>query len=173
MRKQKSPEAFGFDRYDKGRLRRALSAITDSRLYIRLKAVLLVAEGMLVTQVARLFDKSRCTVYNWTAQYLQHHRAEALLDAPRSGRPRSASAVTEKRILQALRRNPLQLGYRTTVWTVEALARYLSHRYGEPISAFTLYRRMKAMGLCSKRPRYVYSEKDPHRAQKKGLSSER
>lgn len=172
MRQQQSPETLGFNRYDRGRLRRALSAATDSRLYIGLKAVLLVAEGMTVSQTAKLFDKSRCIVYKWIAAYVGKHQPGALQEASRSGRPLSAPAITEKRILQALRRNPLELGYRTTVWTVEALAHYLSRRYGEPISPFTLYRRMKAMGLRSKRPRYVYSEKDPHRTQKKGPSSE-
>ncbi len=39
------------------------------------------------------------------------------------------------------------------------------------ISARTLRRRMKEIGLRCKRPRYVYSEKEPHRAQKKGRLS--
>lgn len=172
MRQQQSPETFGFKRYDRGRLRRALSAATDSRLYIRLKAVLLVAEGMPVSQAAKLFDKSRCIVYKWIASYVKEHQPSALQESSRSGRPLSAPAITEKRILQALRRNPLGLGYRTTVWTVEVLARHLSNCYGEPITPFTLYRRMKVMGLRSKRPRYVYSEKDPNRSQKKGPSCE-
>jgi hypothetical protein len=60
------------------------------------------------------------------------------------------------------------LGYHTTVWTVKVLAQHLSLSYGCEIRPFTLYRRMKAMGLRSKRPRYVYSEKDPNRTQKKG-----
>jgi transposase len=90
------------------------------------------------------------------------------VDAPRSGRPRSAPNITDKRIVAELKRNPLKLGYNTTVWTVEIVARHLSQRYGCEIRPFTLYRRMKAMGLRCKRPRYVYWEKDPHRAQKKG-----
>jgi transposase len=69
-----------------------------------------------------------------------------------------------------MRRNPLQLGYRTTTWTVELLADHLSHRYGCVINPHTLRRRMKAIGLKFKRPRYFYEEKDPHRIQKKGRS---
>lgn len=172
MRKQKSPSAFGFDGYDKGRLKRALAKATDTRLYIRLKAVLLIAEGMAVSAVAKLFDKSRYIVYQWIATYLSGHQPHSLKDAPRSGRPRSAPGITDERILAELKRNPLELGYTTTVWTVEVLARHLSSCYGEQIRPFTLYRRMKQMGLRSKRPRYVYSEKDPHRAQKKGPSYE-
>jgi hypothetical protein len=35
------------------------------------------------------------------------------------------------------------------------------------LGPWTLRRRMKQIGLVCKRPRYSYSEKDPHRAQKK------
>ena len=51
------------------------------------------------------------------------------------------------------------------------LAKHLGRTYGCPISPRTLRRRMRALGLRWKRPRYVYADKDPHRAQKKGGSS--
>ncbi len=168
MRKQKSPSVFGFDRYDKGRLERALAKATDTRLYIRLKAVLLIAEGRQASEVAKLFDKSRRIVYRWVATYLSEHQPHSLEEAPRSGRPLAAPGITITRILRELNRNPLQLGYHTTVWTVEILAQHLSSRYGCEIRPFTLYRRMKEAGLRSKRPRYVYSEKDPNRTQNRG-----
>lgn len=171
MRKQKSPSAFGFDHYDKGRLHRALSKAKDTRIYIRLKAVLLIAQGEPISKVAKLFDKSKRVVYYWMTTYLKQHQPEVLIDAFRSGRPLTAQSITDKRILTALKHNPLKLGYNTTVWTVALLASYLSERYQCPIRPFTLYRRMKQMGLRCKRPRYYYSEKDPNRAQKKGRSS--
>lgn len=172
MRKQKSPVELGFDRSDKGRLGRALIKATDTRVYVRLKAVLLVSQGMPVAQAAKFFDKSRRVVYRWVTTYLKGHQPQSLEEGARSGRPLSAPGITDERILEELARNPLELGYRTTVWTVEILARHLNRCHGESIGVFTLYRRMKRMGLRSKRPRYVYSEKDPHRAQKKGPSSE-
>lgn len=58
MRTQKRPAAFGFDRYDKGRLQRVLAVVSDKRTFLRLKAVLLVAEGKEITAVAKLFDRS-------------------------------------------------------------------------------------------------------------------
>ena len=171
MRKQKSPSAFGFDRYDTGRLHRAIVKAKDTRIYIRLKAVLMIAQGESISKVAQFFDKSNRVVYYWLTTYLKQHQAQALMDASRSGRPPAAQGITDKRILAALKRNPLQPGYNTTVWTVALLASYLSDRYQCPIRPFTLYRRMKQIGLRCKRPRYLYSEKDPHRAQKKGQLS--
>jgi transposase len=172
MGKQKRPSAFSFDRYDKGRLQRAIAKAKSTRIYIRLKAILLVAQGKSVAKVAKLFGKSNRVVYYWLTTYLKQHQPDALIDASRSGRPLAAAAITDKRILSALKRNPLKLGYNTTVWTVALLARYLSEHYQCEIRPFTLYRRMKQIGLLCKRPRYYYSEKDPNRAQKKGQSSE-
>jgi transposase len=172
MRLQQSPAEFGFDRYDKVRLRNALKKVTDKRTYLRFQAVLLVAQGMDIKEVARIVDKSVQIIYVWIASYLKQHRVQALFDGPRSGRPLSAEGITDKHILRELKLNPLDLGYYTTTWTVALLAEHLSNRYGTPIRPFTLYRRMKQIGLVCKRPRYVYSEKDPHRAQKKGQSCE-
>src|SRR4051794_38760495 len=129
MRKQKSPSPFGFDRYDRGRLQRAIAKATDTRIYIRLKAVLLIAQGEPISRVAKLFNKSNRVVYYWLTTYLKQHQPQALADAFRSGRPPAAQSITDKRILSALKRNPLKLGYNTTVWTVALLAGYLSERY--------------------------------------------
>jgi transposase len=95
----------------------------------------------------------------------------SLEDAPRSGRPRAAARVTDARIVREFRRDPLRLGYNTTGWTVPLLATHLSQKYGCRLSPATLRRRMRHLGLRWKRPRYVYADKDPHRAQKKGGSS--
>jgi transposase len=172
MRMQKSPEGYGFDRYDKGRLERALEKAPDKRAFQRIQSVLLLAEGMNVHSVAKIARRSVRVIYKWARLYLKHHRAGALQDAPRSGRPTAAPEITDKRILKELARNPLNLGYNTTVWTVPLLVRHLSALYKCKISPVTLYRRMRQIGLRSKRPKYIYSEKDPNRAQKKGPSSE-
>jgi transposase len=169
MRKQKSPEAFGFKRYDRGHLQRALKEVKDKRTFIRLKAVLLFAQGMNIQAIGKLFNKSIQIVYQWIRRYLKTHRSTELYDVPKTGRPLVAQAITDKRILKELKRNPLRLGYHTTVWTVALLAGHLNALFGSQISPRTLYRRMKQMDLRCKRPRYVYEEKDPNRTQKKGL----
>jgi hypothetical protein len=79
----------------------------------------------------------------------------------------TAPQITAAHILQHLHANPRALGYRTTVWSVNLLAAHLKRQYDGRISPHTLRRRMKAMGLRCKRPRYFYEEQAPHRAQKK------
>lgn len=171
MRTALSPAALGFSKHDLKRLTKALREETDLHAFRRLQAVLLVAGGRDLATTAHLTGFSRRSLYRLVNRYLTAHRADALRDSVRSGRPTVAPKVTQARILQALQRVPLRLGYRTSVWTVELLARHLSERYQCQLSARTLRRRMKQMGLRCKRPRYVYSEKEPHLPRKKGRLS--
>jgi transposase len=158
----------GFGAPDRQRLARTLRGDLKVRLFRRLQAVWLVAQDRPPAEAAHVSGLSLRSVYNVVGRYLHAHCPWDLADEPRPGRPRSAPELTPKRILRALRRSPLKLGYRTNVWTVGTLALYLNERYHGSCSAGTLRRRMKQSGLACKRPRYFYSERDPHVAQKKG-----
>ena len=168
MRIAKRPSELGFNQYDVSRLTKALKRVTDARLFQRVQAVLWVAQGNTISEVAELTGVSGQTVYNWLQRYLACHQVAALAEAPRSGRPVTAPQITATQILQHLRCNPLHLGYRTTVWRVTLLAAHLRRQSDGPLRLHTLRWRMKALGLRCKRPRYFYEEKAPHRAQKKG-----
>ncbi len=168
MRRAKNPTERGFDRYDKRRLTKALQGIEAVATYRRVQAVLLVAQGRTVAEAAEIVGAQAWAVYAWVRAYLQSHDPGCLQDAPRSGRPRTAPPITNKRIEREVRRDPMRLGYNTTGWTVALLAEHLQRKYDVAISPRTLRRRMRDLGLRWKRPRYVYATKDPNRAQKKG-----
>ena len=169
MRKQKTPSELGFTHHDIRRLRHEMKVTENKRYYQRLQSVLAIAEGMSTSKICELTGSSLKSIYNYVNCYLSTHQVASLLDEPRSGRPITAPAITNSRIKNALLLHPLKLGYRATSWTVAVLAKHLTEKYKCPISIDTLRRRMKEMGLRFKRPRYVYVEKDPNRAQKKGL----
>ena len=170
MRKAQSVVERGFTGHDRHRLARALPQTDVVRVFRRMQAVLLIAEGRTVAEVAQITRFSLQSVYNLVSRYLQAHRIENLYDLPHPGRSLNAPELTAAQIVRELRRSPLQLGYRTNVWTVKTLAFHLSQCYQAVIAPWTLRRRMKPLGLVCKRPRYFYSEKHPHRAQKKGPS---
>ncbi len=171
MRKPATPAERGLTANDQRRLARALAEAREARLYRRLQAVLLVAEGRSVADAAHVTGLSRRAVYHLIKSYVALHQVKVLCDRPRAGRPAVAQAVTPARILRELDRSPLALGYRTNVWTVKLLAARLEERYGCALSPRTLRRRLRQIGLRCKRPRYVYSEKEPHIGQKKGRLS--
>jgi transposase len=170
MRTAKGPTELGFTRYDRPRLEKALRGATEARDFRRLQAVLLIARGRPIAEVAEITCVSKRSVYVWLRRYLRRHQVEDLTERPRSGRPTSAEAITDDRIRRKLAESPMTLGYSTTTWTVRTLANHMSRTYDCQITEQALRRRMRDMGLCWKRPRYTFSTKDPHRAQKKGLS---
>jgi len=168
MRKSQSPSERGFTAHDRQRLAKALTQTGEARVFRRLQAVRLIAEGRTVLETARITGVSLQSVYNVVQRYLQSQQIQGLYDLPHPGRPPAAPQLTASQVVQVLQQSPLTLGYRTNVWTVKTLAVHLSHRSQCSIAPWTLRRRMKPLGLVCKRPRYFYAEKPPHRAQKKG-----
>lgn len=172
MRTGKDAQAFGFTGSDRRKLARAMKGAVDRSTFVRLQALYEIASGRSVREVAMLRSLSVQSLYGWIKRYLQHHQPAALYTAPRSGRPLTGSNLPQETILELINTSPLSFGYLQTSWTVALLKEHLAAVCHIDISVRTLRRRMKDMGLRYKRPRYFYSEKEPNRAQKKGLSSE-
>ena len=158
-----------FTHHDRRRLRAALRCVRDVRHYLcRLQAVLLVAEGHGIGAAAALLKVSR----RWRTKAVARYRAgrcpQDLAEAKRSGRPRVAPTLSAEQLTEVLCTDPLALGYAATGWTAPLLAAHLRRLNGNAsISARTLRRRLHAARFAWKRPRYVFSRKEPHRAQKK------
>jgi transposase len=157
-----------FSPTDRRGLERAFSVAREARFYRRIEAVLLVAEGQPISEVARHVRATRLSVRGWIERYLAAHDAAALADCPRPGRPHSAPRLTPCRLAAALARDPRRCGYQATSWTVPLLRQYLQQRHGITISARTLRRRLHEADYRWKRPRYVYAGRAAHLAQKKG-----
>src|SRR3954449_7443453 len=156
---------------DRKRLAAALKTAREARVYRRVEALLLVAQGQTVAEAARCCHVDRSSVHRWLGQYNAGREATALADrAPRS-RSGQSSRLTPRRLAAALARDPRRCGYQATSWTVPLLAHYLATREGIAISARTLRRRLHEADYRWKRPRYVYTGRAMHLAQKKGLWS--
>ncbi len=161
----------GWKAIDVRRLRSAVRMSKDKRLFVRLQTMLLLAQGKSVSATASLMGLSRQAVHLWRQRYWTDRTADCLMEGVRSGRPRTDAALSDEMILSALSLDPRTLGYRPNAWTVALLSDYLNKQHATAVHPATLRRRLKAMGLRYKRPKYVYQDKEPNRAQKKGLSS--
>lgn len=154
-------------------LRTAMKRAASARLYRRLQAVFLAAEGHSATQVAAITGASLRSVQYWCATWrrskMRRLPQNALAEQPRLGRHPVVPALDRARLLAELARDPLAQGYAATNWTVPLLAAHLRCQ-GYPVRARTLRRRLHAAGLRWKRPRFVFAEPAPHVAQKKGRS---
>ena len=69
MRKARSPAELGFTDHDRRRLATALHQAQDVRVYQRVQAVLLIAQGYSVDEVARIIGSQQRSVYYRTVSY--------------------------------------------------------------------------------------------------------
>lgn len=120
--------------------RTALEQVVSSAVFMpgarRAQALLWLAEGKSMQEVASRLSVSRQTVYNWTAS-LQLRRRDTdivtcLTDKPRSGRPSYRPRVAmvspqaiDSLIVSALGHAPRECGYRALLWTAKLLRQYL------------------------------------------------
>src|SRR5215210_8869856 len=107
MRRPLSPSEHGFAAGDRKRLQQALAATDDVRLFRRIQAVLLVADGASFAEAATITSLSVRTAYHLVGEYLRAHSVAALHERPRAGRPLVAAQITGQRILSELARSPL------------------------------------------------------------------
>src|SRR5262249_58019956 len=106
MRRPRTPNEPGFDHYDRQRLARALARATDLRSFRRFQAVLLVARGFPVPEVARITGAKPDAVYHWLRLYLRTHQPHSLPDAPPSRRPPVPRHPTAAPLLRELPPEP-------------------------------------------------------------------
>ena len=78
----------------RGELQDIVSHTPVAKERCRAQALLWIADGSDVAEIAELLQVSRQTVYNWLSRFQQRAELDLrarLLDAPRLGRPRTAS----------------------------------------------------------------------------------
>jgi hypothetical protein len=105
MRKARGTAELGFTGHDRRRLATALHQAQETKVYQRVHALLLIAQGYSVDEVARIIGSQQRSVYYRAHRYLNHHRVADLYDASRTGRPRTAAQITKACILRELARS--------------------------------------------------------------------
>jgi transposase len=63
----------------------------ERRVFQRAQALLLMADGVPATDIAKLLGVHLRTVFRWRTRFQCDHPEQKLADAPRSGRPPSLS----------------------------------------------------------------------------------
>jgi transposase len=150
-----------------------LTHTPSARQRCRAQALLWLAEGASVGEIAELLHVSRQTIYNWAGQY--HDRAELALverlrDAPRPGRPRTGGGI-DPLIAQVIDSDPRELGYRATAWTAPLLSRHLDEHHRIAACDRTVSRAIARLGLRWKRPRHQLARRPDTWRQSKGGSN--
>lgn len=148
-----------------------LATSHNTKQFQRAQAILWLDEGERLEEVADLLRVSRQTLYNWLERFQERPEldpAQRLVDAARSGRPRTASGIIDPLIDAMIDTDPRDGGYRSTVWTATLLRRYLAEEHQVEASQRSVSYALKRLGIIWKRPRHVLARRSPTWRQAKG-----
>jgi transposase len=157
---------------DRGVLEQLVARSKDVRQLKRAQALLAVAAGEAIADVARRLRVARNTIYNWTRRFQERPGkvAERLVDAERSGRPADLIQGIREALPKLLAKKPPDFGYRHAEWTVDLLQAQL--RLGKlDASDKTIRTALHELGYRWKRPRFVLRRRPDTWRQSKGGSS--
>jgi transposase len=149
----------------RNRLEAQLKATPDAGIFRRTLAVLDVAAGTSVTEVARLLRTSRASVHHWVACYAQDHAPTALADHRGGNHPSVWTEELQAALRDCLGQPPDRFGYQAVSWTVGLLQQQLAPLCEGGLSTRTIRRQLNDLGYVWKRPRYVL-DPDPERDKK-------
>jgi len=125
---------------------------------MRAYAVLLSDAGFTLKQLSAVFGVCRQTASNWLWQW-ETGGVAALLDKPRSGRPRKLAGAAGLAALGKVAESPRSL---------KAVLEHLAEEWGIPVSIATLKRFCRQAGLSWKRVRKsLRAKRDPELADRK------
>jgi transposase len=154
-----------------GELEDLLTHTPLARERSRAQALLWLADGESVEQVAELLQVSRQTVYNWVERFRHREGLDLrarLLDAPRPGRPPTALGIIDPLIEAVIDQDPRGLGYHSTVWTAALLMQHLKRVHGIEVSRKSISLAIARLGIRWKRPRHQLALRPKTWRQSKG-----
>jgi len=127
----------------------------DQRTEVRQRcmAIRLLHLGHKPEEVANMQAVSIPTVYAWIKRW-QQGGIEALATKPRSGRPGKATEEYERIVAEVIEKEPQELGYHFTVWTVDRLRGHLAKETGIELSESRFRALLKLKGYRYRRPKY-------------------
>lgn len=148
---------FSLSREERAQLQTLVAHTHDARQALRACALLWLDDGESASEVARRLGVTRQTVYNWAGRLELHDESEVaarLSDAPRCGRPCTATGIIDPLIDAVIERDPRELDYRSTVWTASLLVAYLRDEHGLAVSDDSVRLAIARLSIRWKRPRH-------------------
>lgn len=159
--------AFRLTPAERAQLEGALHRTRHAGTWCRMRALLLLAEGQRVTDVAAALGVHRQAIHKWRTLYEASRAPECLeVRSPPGREPDQLRSACEA-VPRLLEKAPKVLGYHATAWTVPLLERHLREVEGRTLSGSTLRRALHGLGYRWKRPRFVLARRDPEREGKK------
>jgi transposase len=133
---------------------------------MRLRAVAAVEAGQHPEDVAASLGMHRKTVYGWLAKVRQGGR-EALKARPVPGRPPKLTGEQVRRLYTLIvGTDPRQLQFEFALWTRDMVRALIRREFGVSLSAVSVGRLLRALGLSPQRPLWRAWQADPEAVQR-------
>jgi transposase len=127
----------------------------------RIQAVQLIESGRKVDEVAEIMGIGRSTVLDWWRKYREGGLA-ALSTKFASGRP---TVLTDEQLLELrvllIGSDPRQFSLGFALWTRSLVGELIKQRFKKTLSAVTVGRILKKLGMSPQRPIYRAYQQDP------------
>src|SRR5437763_15268295 len=107
---------FALSGKERAQLEELVAHTRAARQVLRAYALLWLDDGESVPEVARRLGVTRQTVYNWMGRFQRRASlalTSRLMDAPRRGRPCTASGIIDPLIDAVIETDPRELDYRS------------------------------------------------------------
>lgn len=118
-------------------------------------AVLSVADGVPVSQIASFLRVHRLSIYAWLKSYTESRDPAALADRYHGHRPVGWTDRIAAALKAAMRKPPDEYGYKAVAWTSVLLREHVQKVCGVRTSMRTVCRLLKDLNFVWKRPRHI------------------
>ncbi len=134
-------------------LTRLIHSNGDARVVRRAQMIRLSAEGKKALEIAALWDVTGETVRR-TIQQFNDEGLAGLPDKPRKGRPPKKTQRYVELLKEAVQKNPRDLGYPFSAWTLERLREHLGRQTQILLSPSRLSQLMGENDIVYRRPKH-------------------
>ena len=128
---------------------------------LRVRAVRQIESGAHPVAVADAIGMRKSTVYGWLAKYREGGE-EALKAKPVPGRPPKLKGPQIARLYKMIvGTDPRQLQFEFALWTREMVREVIRREFGVRLSAVSVGRLLRKMGLSPQRPTWLATQQNP------------
>jgi transposase len=128
---------------------------------LRIRAVRQIEAGAHPVAVADALGMRKSTVYGWLAKFREGGE-EALKAKPVPGRPPKLDAKQMERIYTlVVGKDPRQLQFDFALWTREMIRELIRREFGVRLSAVSVGRLLRKLGLSPQRPTWLATQQNP------------
>jgi transposase len=129
--------------------------VPEARIGIKIAALLLVLEGQPPGRVNAMLGLSRMTLERWI-NGVNREGIQALLPAPKPGRPTQLTSAVRQRLERDLEKPPREFGLQRASWDGPTLVVYLKKHFGVTLKVRQAQYWLHRLDYSLKRAGYVY-----------------